>query len=319
MAEEAAQRAAAPPARAQRRTPATVDPEAAPVPVPVRVPLEPGAEPPAELWFHRRIRLISSLRELWRFRELVVALAERDLRSRYKQALLGAAWSVVTPVALMVVFSLVLKKVPSLREPGIPIVLFTYIGLLPWMFFSSSLSAGGTSIVSNIPIVNKVYCPREVFPLAAMAVVLVDTVISSAVLGILFAATGFAPKVESLYAPLLIAMLMLFTAGATLIVASVLVYLRDLRHVLPLALQLGLFLTPVVYSINFIAETRPAVLVYSALNPLAPIIDGLRRTVLHGTTPDWPALGMAGVTTVLVFFGGYALFKRLETGFADIA
>jgi ABC-type polysaccharide/polyol phosphate export permease len=316
MAEEAAQRAAASFARGRREAAEADDPSAAAVAV---QPAAPGLEPPADMWFRRRIELVSSLRELWRFRELIFALAERDLKARYKQAFLGAAWSVLTPVALLVVFTLVFKKVAGFQEPGVPRVLFWYIGLLPWMFFSTSLSGGGTSIVSNIPIVNKVYCPREVFPIATMTVAVVDTVISTAVLGILFAATGFAPKVETLYAPLLIGMLVLFTIGATLIISSLLVYLRDLRHVLPLALQLGLFVTPVAYSINFIAQTRLEVLLYSALNPLAPIIDGLRRTVLHGVGPDWPALGVAGATTLLVFVGGYALFKRLETGIADIA
>jgi ABC-2 type transport system permease protein/lipopolysaccharide transport system permease protein len=168
-------------------------------------------------------------------------------------------------------------------------------------------------------LVNKVACPREVFPLATIAVTALDALISSAVLVILFGITGFAPKPETLYAPLLLLVLLVYTVGMTLVVSATLVYLRDLRLVLPLALQIGLFLTPIAYGIEVIASSRTTLMLYSLVNPVAPVVDSLRRTVLYGLPPDWQLVGMGAVGALLVLVGGYALFKRLEVGIADIA
>jgi ABC-type polysaccharide/polyol phosphate export permease len=278
-----------------------------------------AAAPPDDLWFRRRLRLRDAVRDVWRFRELILSLAERDYRARYKQALLGIAWSVLTPVALMLIFTLVFTKFQRFETGGAPYVLFAYLGLLPWTFFSSSVSAGGQSITANMSLVNKVACPREVFPLAAVAVAAIDTVISSAVLLVLFLITGFTPKLETLYAPLYIAVLVVYTIGITVIVSAVLVYLRDLRHMLPLLLQIGLFITPVAYGIEVIGRTRAKLIVYSFLNPVAPAIDGLRRSILHGLGPDWTLLGVGALGAALVLAGGFVLFKKLEVSIADIA
>jgi ABC-type polysaccharide/polyol phosphate export permease len=282
-------------------------------------PPRPAASPPEELWFRRRLSLSDAVRDVWRFRELILSLAERDYRARYKQAVLGLAWSVLTPVALMLIFTLVFTKFQRFDTGGAPYVLFSYLGLLPWTFFSSSVSSGGQSITANMSLVNKVACPREVFPLAAVAVAAIDTVISSAVLLVLFLITGFAPKPETVYAPLYIAVLLVYTIGVTVIVSAVLVYLRDLRHMLPLLLQIGLFATPVAYGIEVIANTRPKLVIYSFLNPVAPVIDGLRRSVLYGLGPDWALLGAGALGAALVLVVGFVLFKKLEVAIADIA
>jgi ABC-type polysaccharide/polyol phosphate export permease len=282
------------------------------------VPAAP-TEPRPEIWFRRRVGLRSALRDLWRSRELVVTLAERDLRVRYKQAVLGFLWAIFTPVMLMLVFTFVFTRFGQVKTPGVPYALFAYLGLIPWTFFSSSLTGGGMSLVSNMQVVNRVYCPREVFPLGTMVVAAVDTLISCCVLVILFAVTGFAPKTEAIYIPLLLPALFGFTLGLSLATAALLVYLRDLRHALPLLVQVGLFATPVAYGITVFAKTETQLLVYSALNPLAPVIDGLRRTVLYGQNPQWDSLGVGTASALLIAALGYRLFKRLETGIADIA
>ena len=275
--------------------------------------------PPHDLWFRRRIKLRNALRDVWRYRELIRSLAERDYRSRYKQALLGITWSVLTPVLMMVVFTVVFTRFQHINTGGAPYVLFSYLGVLPWTFFSNSISGGGQSIVSNMALVNKVSCPREVFPLGTIVVAAIDTLIASVVLLFLFAVTGVAPKPQTLYAPVLLLVLLVFTVGLTLLVSSVLVYLRDLRLVLPLLLQLGLFLTPVAYGMNVLIHTRWKLVLYSFLNPVAPVIDGLRRTVLDGLAPDWELLGAGAAGALLAFVVGYIVFKRLEVGIADIA
>jgi ABC-type polysaccharide/polyol phosphate export permease len=274
-------------------------------------------EPPAEILFRLKVRLVPAIREVWRRRELVRTLAERDLRVRYKQAFLGVAWSILTPLALMVVFTVFFQRVAKVDTGGAPYALFAYLGLLPWTFFSTSVSQGGQSLVMNNQLVNKVYCPREVFPLASMAVAAIDTLLATLVLGLLFAVTGYAPKATSVWVPVLLIVQVAFTFGVTLIMSAVLVFLRDLRHVLPIILQLGLFATPVAYGMDVVAPSLRVL--YSTLNPLAPVIDGYRRTILLGLPPDWRLLGPGAVTALLLLGVGYVVFKRLEPGFADYA
>jgi len=276
-------------------------------------------EPRPEIWFHRRVNFLAAVKELWRFRELTVTLAERDLRVRYKQAVLGIAWAVITPVVMMVAFSLLLNRFAKVNTGGAPYALFSYLGLLPWTFFSNSVSNGGLSLVTNNELLNKLYCPREVFPIAAIADAAVDALIATGVLLLLFPITGFAPKVEVYYVPLFLIVMAMFTLGVTLAISAIVVYARDLRLVLPLAIQVGLFVTPVVYGASSISHSKAFLLVFSAINPLVPVIDGMRATVLHGGTPEWASLGVGAATSLIYLLGGFMLFKRLETGMADIA
>jgi ABC-type polysaccharide/polyol phosphate export permease len=282
------------------------------------VPADRVSGPTAELRFKRRIRLLPSVLEAWRRRELVRSLAERELRARYKQAVLGFAWAVITPLLLMVAFTLVFPRVATVSTGGAPYPLFAYLGLLPWAFFSTSVSSGGQSILMNITLLNKVYCPREVFPVASVAVAGTDSIVSLGALAVLFVVTGFAPKAEAIWVPVLLAVQIAFTLGVTLVISAIIVYLRDLRHALPIILQLGLFATPVALSLDDLVSQRWQTL-YVALNPLAAVIEGYRRTVLLGLPPQWHLLQVAAVSSLVFLVGGYALFKRLEAGFADVA
>ncbi len=275
------------------------------------------AAPDPKLLFKRRISLVGSLRELIRAKELVRTLAERELRVRYKQALLGFSWAVITPIVLMIVFSVFLQRVARIDTMGAPYPIFSYLGLLPWTFFSSSLNSGGMSLVTNSALLNKVYCPREVFPMSSMIVAAIDTAISATLLIVLCLIYTYMPSATSIWVPLLLVIQLAFTLGVTLFISSFLVYLRDLRHALPIILQLGLFATPVAWGIDIVPEEWQ--LLYSIVNPLAPIIDGYRRTVLFDQAPQFDLLLAATITTVFVLVGGYRTFKRLETGFADAA
>jgi ABC-2 type transport system permease protein/lipopolysaccharide transport system permease protein len=269
--------------------------------------------------FRRRVRLLDAFRELADYRVLTLTLAERDLRARYKQAVLGWAWAILTPLVLMLVFTFVFTKFAQINTGGVPYPLFAYVGLVPWTFFNNAVNGGGTSLIVNMPLLNKMYCPREVFPIAAMAVAAVDAALSVIVLVVIFAVEGYAPHVQLFYTPLLLLVELVFATAVTLAVASLLVYVRDLRHALPLLLQVALYATPVAYGLSTLAKSRTFVLVYSGLNPLAPVIDGLRRTILHGQAPDWVALGIGAGSSTLLLVIAYLMFKRLETGMADIA
>ncbi|HEX2699139.1 MAG TPA: ABC transporter permease [Acidimicrobiales bacterium] len=276
-----------------------------------------GEVPPPELRFRRRVALRSALSDLWRARELVRSLTERQLRARYKQASLGVAWAVITPLVYMIVFTLFFNRVAEVDTGGAPYALFSYIGLLPWTFFSTSVSQAALSLVTNMSLLNKVSCPREVFPLSSVASAGVDTAIATLVLGLLFVVTGYAPRATSVWIPVLALIGLAFTTAVSLVLGVLTVYLRDLRHVLPIFLQVGLFATPVAYGI----EVVPANLrgVYSALNPIAPVIDGLRRAVLEGHAPRTGLVVIAALSSAVQLFVGYRVFKRLETGVADVA
>jgi ABC-type polysaccharide/polyol phosphate export permease len=276
-------------------------------------------EPRREIWYKRKISLVHSAKELWSFRELIFTLAERDLRVRYKQAVLGIAWAVITPVIMMILFSVVFNRLAKFPTHGAPYALFSYLGLLPWTFFSTGLGTGGLALVSNNALLNKLYCPREVFPIAAVADATVDALIATCVLALLFPITGFAPKAETYWVPLLLIPLAMFTLGVTLFVSAVVVYMRDMRLVLPVVIQLGLFATPVMYGANQILKSQGALLAYSALNPLVPVIDGLRRAILFGEAPQWLYLGVGTASATLVLIAGFWLFKKMETGIADVA
>ncbi len=273
--------------------------------------------PRPELRYKRRIRLTGAARELYQFRELVRTIAERELRARYKQTLLGFAWALITPVALMLVFTVVVRRIGPVETHGVPYPLFAYLGLLPWTFFSTSLSLGSQSLVMNWGILNKVYCPREVFPMASMLVAGVDVAIATTGLGVLFLLTGVLPRVTTVWVPLLSAVQIAFTLGVTLLVSAILIYLRDVRHLLPIVLQLGLFATPVAYGVELVPESLRGL--YAALNPLAPVIDGYRRTVLQGLPPDWGLVAPGAFAAAAWLLVGYTIFKHLEMGFADVA
>jgi ABC-2 type transport system permease protein/lipopolysaccharide transport system permease protein len=190
---------------------------------------------------------------------------------------------------------------------------------VPWSFFSTGFARGGTSLVTNIPLLNKLYCPREVFPLASVVLAIADAIAASLVLAVLFPLTGYAPRLESLYAPLLLVIALFFTIGVTLVVSAVVVYLRDLQVLLPLIVQFGLFVTPVAYSSQSVVRNSTGQIIYAALNPLAPVIDGLRRGILFGQAPRLTPTVAAAISSVVVLVAGFVAFKRMEAGLADIA
>lgn len=275
-------------------------------------------EPPRELRFRRNVRMIPAIRELWQDRPLIRALAERELRARYKQAWLGATWAVIIPFTYMVAFTIFFKRVVDVRTYNVPYPILSYVGLIPWTFFSNSMSSAALSLTSNLSLLNKVYCPREVFPVATIGVAAVDTVISTSVLFVLFAVYTYMPHLETIWAiPALIAVQLAFMVGLALILSVATVYMRDLRHGLPILLQIGLFVTPVAYGIEVVP--REWRWLYSLVNPLAPVIDGYRRILFKGEMPQWEYLAFGALTATVVLVGGYRLFKRLETGIADVA
>ncbi len=274
------------------------------------------AAPPAELRFRRRVRLGATLKDLWRARELVRALAERQLRARYKQAILGFAWALIPPVVLMVVLTVFVQRVVDVPTGGVPYPLFSYVALVPWTFFATSVSAASGSILTSMELINKIYAPREVFPLASIVTSGVDALVGLLALVFLFAIYTFVPAPTSIWVPVLALVQLAFTVGLCLALSALVVFLRDLRHAVPVIVQLGLFATPIAYGMDQIPPSLR--LPYSALNPLAPVIDGYRRTVLLGEPPQFELLLAGAITSFALLAVGFVVFKRLEAGFADV-
>lgn len=274
--------------------------------------------PPPELRYRRGLKFGPSFRALWASRHVVTNLGLRELRVRYNQAILGFAWALLTPVVLMIVFSIFIRGAAGIKVAthGTSYPVFLYTGLLAWTFFASAVSSAGGILVSN-PLLNKVYAPREVFPLATIGTSAVDACAATAVLGVLFVIYQDWPQPTSYWAIPLILILAAFTIGVGLTFAALTVYLRDLRQALPLFLQVGLFVTPVIYGLDKIPKEWRTLYVF--LDPVAMVIDGLRETVLWGHTPNFTYLGVAAASSVLTLVVGYGLFKQLETGFADVS
>ncbi len=284
---------------------------------PRRQAARPPAGPPPDSLFRPGVRWASSMRELRRAGPLIRALAERDIRARYKQARLGTAWALLKPAMLMLVLAAMFSRAIRAGTGGAPYPLFLYLGLLPWNFFSGSLTGGGQSLTGNLCVITKVYCPREAFPLAAVVAAGFDTALASLVVVVLLAVAGRSPGAAAWWVPALVLAQLPLNAGAALLAAVLTVRARDLSHALPAVLQLGFFATPVAYGLRAV-PARLRVL-YCAVDPLAPVIDGYRRCVLFGQAPDIRLLGVAGISSLALMTAGYAVFKRLEPGIADVA
>ena len=263
------------------------------------------AHPDPALRFHRPMQVGKFLAETWRTRSIVRALTERELRARYKQAALGAGWAFIGPIGYVLVFTLFFNKIAQVETDGVPYVLYSYVGLIPWTFFSSSLITGAQAPLANISLVNKINCPREIFTLSATATAAIDTGVTSLALPILFVATGTTPRAASVWIPVILVVQLAFGLGLALLLGAILVYIRDVRHILPILTQVLLFATPVAYGIDRIPPSWRTS--YAFLNPMGPIIDSYRRAMLYGLPPDWSLFGIsAGVSLGLLWLATWS-------------
>jgi ABC-type polysaccharide/polyol phosphate export permease len=258
---------------------------------------------------------MNPLRELVQYSYLILSFARRDIRARYKQTALGAAWAVLQPLSLMIVFTLVFDKVARIPTDGTPYPLFSFSTLIFWSFFSSSMAQGTMAMTANSNLVRKIYFPRETLLLAVMLSASLDLAIACVMLGVLLVFYGTAITWTVLWVPALLALQVLFTLALVCFTSAVHVYFRDIGHALTLGLQLWMFATPVAYPLSVVPESVRSLYL---LNPMAPIIDGYRRAILYGLPPDVPRLGTVLVFVVVLLSLTYAGFKRAERTFADV-
>jgi homopolymeric O-antigen transport system permease protein len=255
------------------------------------------------------------LRELWEFRELAYFLMWRDLKVRYKQTVLGAAWAVIPPLLTMVVFTLVLQKVAHFSSDGKPYALFSYAGLVPWGLFTAVLGGVAGSLLGNSQLVGKIYFPRLILPFAASLSPVVDFLIAFALIAVLMVAYATAPTAAALLIPLFVLLTLLSALAIGLWFAALNVKYRDFQYTVPFMVQLGLFITPVAYSQNSLPHGLQAVL---ALNPMTVVITGFRWGLLGTPPPSLLTVIISTVAMILLLTGGLAHFRRAERTFADI-
>jgi len=254
-------------------------------------------------------------RELWRYRDLALQLAIRDVTVRYRQTALGAAWAILQPVGFMVVFSLFFGKLAGISSDGLPYALFSLSGLVPWTFFATVMTLGADSLVVNQPLVSKIYFPRIFLPAGTIAAGLVDLAVSFAILLAIALVWGYPPSWQIVVLPLLVAVLIATTLGVTSGLAAVNVRYRDVRYVVPFLVQMWLFVTPIAYPSSLLSEPWRTL---SALNPMVGVVEGFRWAVLGHMGAPLALIGVSAASAIVFLAAGLAYFDRVERSFADL-
>jgi lipopolysaccharide transport system permease protein len=255
-------------------------------------------------------------RDIWRYRELFYFLAWRDILVRYKQTVIGIAWSIVRPVLTMIVFTIIFGKLAKLPSEGVPYPILVFAAMLPWQFFASSLSESSNSLIGNANLLSKIYFPRIVMPTSVVIVSLVDFFISFVILGILMVWYQFIPDWRIITLPFFLMLALFASLGFGLLLASLNVKYRDFRYIVPFIVQFGLYISPVGFSSSIVPGKWR--LLYS-INPMVGVIDGFRWALLgENIQIYWPGFFLSIVLTMLVFFYGLRYFRKTERTFADV-
>jgi lipopolysaccharide transport system permease protein len=255
-------------------------------------------------------------RDLWRYRELLYFLSWRDILVRYKQTVIGVAWSVIRPVLTMIVFTIIFGKLAKFPSGNAPYAILVYAAMLPWQFFSNALSESSNSLISNSNMISKVYFPRLIVPGSAVIVSLVDFLISFVVLAALMAWYHFIPSWHIVTVPLFLLLALSASLGFSLWLSALNVKYRDFRYIVPFIVQFGLYVSPVGFASSVIPEKWR--LLYS-LNPMVGVIDGFRWAILGGDAQIyWPGFLLSTALTLVILYGGVRYFRKTERIFADI-
>ncbi len=255
------------------------------------------------------------LKDLWRSRELLYFLTWRDIKVRYKQTILGVSWAILQPLLTMVVFSLFFGHLAQIPSEGVPYPLFAFAGLVPWTFFSNSLTLSSASLVATPDLVTKVYFPRVIMPAAAVLGGLVDLGFSFVVLVAVTLSYGVVPGPQMLVLLPLVVLALVTALAAALWLSALNVEYRDVRYVVPFLAQLWLFVTPVAYPSSLVAEPWRALL---GLNPMVGVVEGFRWALLGTSPAPGPEVAVSVAAGLILFISGLLYFRRVEDEFPDV-
>ena len=252
--------------------------------------------------------------ELWRFRDLFLILAERDIRLRYRQTALGVVWVILQPLIASLIFAAIFGLFAKLPSDGTPYLLFVFASMLPWNLFSNGVQRGGNSLLRDAGLITKIYFPRPIIPIASVAAVLLDFAVATVVMFALMLLYGIAPSWSVLTLPGLVLLTLAVTVGMSFLFSALSVYYRDFFYALPFILQVWMYASPVVYSSSLVPEKWQ--LLYG-LNPMVGVIDGFRWALLGSPAPTTTLVESIVIST-LMLVGGAVVFKRVERSFADV-
>jgi lipopolysaccharide transport system permease protein len=255
------------------------------------------------------------LREAWAYRELLYFLTWRDIKVRYKQTVLGAAWAILQPFLTMVVFSLFFGNLAKISTGDVPYPIFSYTGLVPWTFFAYGLGQSSNSLVGNAQLIKKVFFPRLVIPIASVLSGLVDFALAFAVLLGMMMVYGVTLTANILWLPLLLLLSFVTALGVGLWLSALNVEYRDIRYIVPFLTQFWMFISPVVYPSSLLSE--PWRTLYS-LNPMVGVLEGFRWALLGNVAAPGPMILLSAVVSVLLLVSGAFYFRRMERNFADV-
>jgi lipopolysaccharide transport system permease protein len=255
-------------------------------------------------------------KDLWRYRELFYFLAWRDILIRYKQTVVGVAWSVIRPLLTMVVLTVVFGRLAKMPSDGAPYPILVFCGLLPWQFFSTALTESGNSLVTNANMISKVYFPRLVAPASSVITSFVDFMISAGLMALIMVVYWYSPGPRVVLLPLFVVLAFAAAFGSGIWISALMVRYRDFRFIVPFVVQFGLYISPVGFSSNVVPDQWR--LLYS-LNPMVGVIDGFRWAILGGEyNLYWPGFIVSVAVVLMVIASGLHYFRKTEKTFADV-
>ncbi len=257
-------------------------------------------------------------KELYNYKELLNTNVKKEIRGKYKGSILGVLWSFISPLLMIAVYALVFSFIfrPDVSS-DVPYYLYLASGVLPWIFFSQSVASGSQIIVFNANLIKKVYFPRAILPISVVLSGAVNFVISSIVILVFLAITQTGYTWNILYFPLILLIQMFLTLGLVFIISAINVYVRDVEYIINFLILLLMYLTPILWPMELLAEKGEMYVKLAYLNPLAGIIESYHNIFYFQTSPDFVVLGLTGLFSMFILFVGYKIFNKLERGFAE--
>jgi lipopolysaccharide transport system permease protein len=253
--------------------------------------------------------------ELWRYRELLYFFAWRDIKVRYRQAILGAAWAVIQPLFNMILFAVIFGRLAHMPSNGIPYPIFSYSGLVPWTYFAAVIGVASSSLTNNASLITKVYFPRVLLPFGTAVAGLLDFAVASLLLVGMMFYYHVSPSWRLLLCPFSILLMVLLTAGVSMFLSAMNVRYRDVKYVLPFMIQIWMFATPIIYPVSIVP---PQYQLLMALNPCWGMVDSFRACLFPGQPVNIALIATSSCITLVIFISGYAYFRWMQKSFADI-
>lgn len=262
-----------------------------------------------------QLNILNNLRRLAQYKDLLYTLSVHRIKVRYKQSVLGIAWAVLQPLALMLIYTVIFSYIARMPSDGAPYAIFAYVALLPWTYFSTTLTNATNSLVSHSSLVAKVYFPREILPLTYVIAAFFDLLIASTVLAGLLVYYKVALTVNAFYVLPIVLVATVFITAVAFLFSAVQVRFRDIGMGMPLLLQLWMFATPVVYPLSAVPERFRG---FYVMNPMVGVVENFRRVILQGAPPDFRLLAISALISFILLPVAYIYFKRVEATVADI-